>query len=544
MTIGAAAHAIRMKVLKVSVSSLEYRKIIAPNPANPEIRVQVRSYTDCSENHLESTIMHLSYPPLFKSLCYINGCWEHSDDGATVAVQNPATQEVIGHVSMLGADQICSAVAAAHQAQESWRWRPLKERGRLLRRWAELLRQHREDLARILTLEQGKPIHEARGEIDYAASFIPWFAEEASRLNGQNIPTHIDDAHLGTIKDPVGVAALLTPWNFPSAMITRKAAAALAVGCTVVVKPAHETPYSALALAHLADEAGFPAGVFNVVLGEPQMAMQTLVQHPLIGAVSFTGSTRVGKLVSQAVAAADVKKIALELGGNAPFIVSADADLEQSVNVAMAAKFQTSGQDCCAANRILVHRSLYDAFLARFSEATRQLRVGPGLDESTDIGPLMHQAAVDVTQARIRDALALGARIVTDHHHQPNGSWFVTPTVLADVTPQMRVFREENFAPVAAVMPFDTLEEAIKLANDTEYGLAAYVCATRQDVIWQVMRRLEFAMVAVNGAKFTGPPIPFGGMKSSGLGREGGQDGFEPFVETKYFCLSNLGLPA
>lgn len=488
--------------------------------------------------------MHLSYPPLFKSLCYINGCWVHSEDGATAEVLNPANLETVGYVSMLSAEEIASAVAAAHRAQVAWHRLALKERSRLLHRWGQLVSQHREDLAQILTLEQGKPIHEARGEIDYAASFIPWFAEEARRLNGHNIPSHIDDAHLGTIKEPVGVAVLLTPWNFPSAMITRKAAAALAVGCTVVVKPAHETPFSALALAQLAEEAGIPPGVFNVVLGEPHVAMSTLVQHPLVGSVSFTGSTRVGQLVSQAVAASGVKKLALELGGNAPFIVTEDADLARAVDVAVAAKFQTSGQDCCAANRILVHRSLYEPFVEQFGYKVAQLKVGDGHEESTDIGPLIHQGAVEITHARVQDALAQGARLVTKTAAVPDNGCFVAPTVLADVTPGMRVFQEEVFAPVAAVMPFDTLDEAVSLANDTEYGLAAYVCASRQDVIWQLMRRLNFAMVAINGAKFTGPPIPFGGMKASGLGREGGQDGFEPFVETKYFCLSNLGIAA
>lgn len=488
--------------------------------------------------------MFFKYPPIFKSLCYVDGRWIHSEDGAAVAVHNPANQETLGHVPMLGAEQIRQAVEAADRAQSSWRWRPLKERARLLLRWADLMLQHREDLARLLTLEQGKPIAEARGEIDYAASFIPWFAEEAGRLRGHNIPSHIEDAHLGTVKEPVGVAALLTPWNFPSAMITRKAAAALAAGCTVVVKPAHETPFSALALAQLADEAGFPPGVFNVVLGEPQMAMQTLVAHPLVKSVSFTGSTRVGKLVSQAAAAAGVKKIALELGGNAPFIVTADADLEQAVRLAVAAKFQTSGQDCCAANRIFLQRSIYEAFLDRFTREVRELRVAPGLDEASQIGPLMHQAAFDATIARVENAIKRGARLLTGGRPHSLQGLFYTPTVLADVTPEMRVYREENFAPVAAVLPFDTIDEAVQMANDTEYGLAAYLCAQRLDVIWPLMRRLDFAMVAVNGAKFTGPSIPFGGMKASGLGREGGQEGFEPFVETKYFCLSNLGLPA
>ncbi|MGY4641787.1 NAD-dependent succinate-semialdehyde dehydrogenase [Pseudomonas sp. TE24901] len=488
--------------------------------------------------------MTYKHPLLFKALCYVDGHWVHSDSASTLAVHNPATQDVIGHVPMLEQAQITAAVDAAHRAFPAWREQSLDARATVLKRWASLILEHQEDLARILSLEQGKSLAESRGEIAYAASFIPWFADEARRLYGQNIPSHIPGAHLGTLKEPVGVCALLTPWNFPSAMITRKAAAALAAGCTVVVKPAHETPYSAFALAQLAEEAGFPAGVFNVVLGEPQMAMQTLVQDSRVRSVSFTGSTRVGKLVLQA-AAQDVKKVALELGGNAPFIVCADADLGLAVKVAVEAKFQTSGQDCCAANRILVDRAIYPAFLKRFAAAVRELRVGPALiggeEHAVDVGPLMHQAAFDVTAARVEDALQLGAQRLVGGEAHALGGLFYQPTVLADVTPEMRIYREENFAPIAGVMPFDSLEQAIALANDTEYGLAAYICSNRLDLIYPLIRRLDHAMVAVNGVKFTGHPIPFGGMKASGLGREGGTEGFEAFVETKYFCLHHQG---
>ncbi|WP_444437237.1 NAD-dependent succinate-semialdehyde dehydrogenase [Pseudomonas sp. A6] len=480
--------------------------------------------------------MSYAHPLLFKSLCYVNGQWLHSASGASIAVENPANREIIGHVPLLEREQIVAAVDAAVAAFPAWRKLSLDQRAAPLLRWAELIRQHREDLAQILSLEQGKPLAEARGEIDYAASFIPWFAEQARRLDGRNIPSHIPGAHLGTVMEPVGVAVLLTPWNFPSAMITRKAAAALAAGCTVVVKPAHETPYSAFALAQLAEEAGLPAGAFNVVLGEPQMTMETLVQDSRVRAVSFTGSTRVGKLVLQA-AAQDVKKVALELGGNAPFIVLPDADLEQAVKFAIDAKFQTSGQDCCAANRLLVARELYEPFLKRFAAAVRELRVGPASDPRSDIGPLMHQAAFDATCERVRDAIDSGARLLAGGEPHALGGWFHQPTLLADVTPAMRIWREENFAPIAGVMAYDDLEQAVELANDSEYGLAAYICGQRLDQVWPLMRRLEFAMVAVNGARFTGHPIPFGGMKASGLGREGGSEGFEPFVETKYFCL-------
>ena len=483
------------------------------------------------------------YPGL-KSLCHVDGQWLDSASGKRIAVHNPATRQVIGHVPLLDQEQIVGAIDAAQRAFVQWREQSLEARGGLLRRWADLILQNQEALAWILSEEQGKPLAESRGEIAYAASFIPWFAEQAWRLYGQNMPSHIPGAHLGTLKEPVGVCALLTPWNFPCAMITRKAAAALAAGCTVVVKPAHETPYSALALAQLAEEAGFPAGVFNVVIGEPQMAMETLVRDPRVRSVSFTGSTRVGKLVLQA-AAQDVKKVALELGGNAPFIVCADADLELAVKVAVAAKFQTSGQDCCAANRIMVQRPLYQAFVTRFADAVRALRVGPAMqgDEETsaDVGPLMHQAAFDVTAERVEDAVRKGAQRLVGGEAHAQGGWFYQPTVLADVTPQMRIYQEENFAPIAGVMPFDTLDEAVAMANDTEYGLAAYVCSNRLDLVYPLIRRLDHAMIAVNGVKFTGHPIPFGGMKASGLGREGGSEGFEPFVETKYFCLHHQG---
>ncbi|WP_250536547.1 NAD-dependent succinate-semialdehyde dehydrogenase [Caballeronia sp. AZ10_KS36] len=487
--------------------------------------------------------MLLGHPVLFKSHCYIDGRWVHSDSAASIAVTNPADQKVIGHVPMLDQPQIVSAVDAADRAFQSWRWVPQQRRSAMLLRWHELIMRHQADLAGILSLEQGKPLAESKGEIAYAASFVDWFANEAQRLAGRTIPTHIDGAHLGTVMEPVGVAALITPWNFPAAMITRKAAAAIAAGCTVVVKPAHETPFSAIALAQLAEEAGFPAGVFNVVIGEPQMAMETLVSDTRVRAVSFTGSTRVGGLVARTAAQAGIKKLALELGGNAPFIVTHDADIEQAVRVAVGAKFQTSGQDCCAANRILVARPVYEHFVERYSEAVKALKVGSAFETDVDVGPLMHQAAFDATVARIEDARARGARIVTGGKRHERGGWFYEPTVVAEAEAGMRIYDEENFAPVSAVSAFDSLDEVVARANDTEYGLAAYICATRIDTIFQLVRRLDFAMISVNGVKFTGAPIPFGGMKASGLGREGGAEGFEPFVETKYFCLGNLGLP-
>jgi aspartate-semialdehyde dehydrogenase len=483
------------------------------------------------------------HPILFKSLCYVDGRWIHGDSATTVAVQNPADQSVIGHVPMLGRTQIVGAIDAAQRAFETWRWVPQQQRSAALLRWHALILRHQDDLAALLSMEQGKPLAESQGEIRYAASFVEWFAHEAKRLAGRTIPTHIDGAHLGTVMEPVGVAALITPWNFPVAMITRKAAAAIAAGCATVVKPAHETPYSALALAQLAEEAGFAPGVFNVVIGEPQMTMETLVSDTRVRAVSFTGSTRVGALVTQAAARAGIKKIALELGGNAPFIVTEDADLEQAVKIAVGAKFQTSGQDCCAANRIFVARALYEAFVERYAAAVRELKIGPAFEAGVEVGPLMHQAALESTIARVDDAREKGARIVVGGAPHALGGWYFEPTVIADAGPGMRVYDEENFAPISAVCAFDTIDEVVAKANDTEHGLAAYVCATNINTIFQLVRRLDFAMVSVNGVKFTGAPIPFGGMKASGLGREGGVEGFEPFVETKYFCIGNLGVP-
>jgi aspartate-semialdehyde dehydrogenase len=481
--------------------------------------------------------MLLDHPVLFKSLCYIDGRWTHSDDAASLAVVDPADQSTLGHVPMLTRAQIRMAVDAAERAFSTWRWTSAEQRCAALLRWHALIRQHADDLATLLAREQGKPLHEARGEIAYGASFVEWYAHEARRLDGRTITSHIDGAQLGTVREPVGVAALITPWNFPCAMITRKAAAALAAGCAVVVKPAHETPFSALALAQLAEEAGLPPGLFNVVLGEPDMAMRTLVGDARVRAVSFTGSTRVGQLVAQAAAASGIKKLALELGGNAPFIVLDDVDLDDAVRIAVAAKFQTSGQDCCAANRIFVARACYGAFVDRYTQAVAQLRVGPAFADNVDVGPLMHQAAFDTTLARVDDARRKGAQITVGGEPHALGGWFYCPTVVADAAPGMRVYDEENFGPVSAVCAFDSLDEVVARANDTEYGLAAYVCARRVDEIFSLVRRLDFAMVSVNGVKFTGAPIPFGGMKQSGLGREGSRHGIEAFTELKYICL-------
>lgn len=487
--------------------------------------------------------MSLSHPVLFKSLCYIDGRWTHSEDAHSAAVVNPANNEVIGHVPMLSRAQIVGAVDAAERAFLSWRWVPSVQRCAVLLKWHALIERHAEDLAVLLSKEQGKPLAEARGEIAYGASFVAWFAHESRRLDGSTITSHIDGAHLGTIREPVGVAALITPWNFPFAMITRKAAAALGAGCSAVVKPAQETPFCALALAQLAEEAGFPRGVFNVVIGDPDMTMRTLVGDKRVRTVSFTGSTRVGQLVSQAAAAGGVKKLALELGGNAPFIVLEDADIRTAVDIAVGAKFQTSGQDCCAANRIFVARAQYGRFVDCYTQAVAKLRVGAAFEPGVQIGPLMHQAALAATVDRVRDAIEKGASITVGGKPHMLGGLFFEPTVIIDAAPGMRVYDEENFAPISAVCAFDSIDDVIERSNDTEYGLAAYVCGKDVATLFSIIRRLDFAMISVNGVKFTGAPIPFGGMKSSGFGREGGADGFEPFTETKYFCLGNLGLP-
>lgn len=485
----------------------------------------------------------LNEPSLWHSSCYVNGEWVTLPGLRSRAVENPADGSIIGYVDFLEPEHVTHAIAAAHWAFERWRWTPVNRRSDLLHAWAQAMLDHRVDLATIMSLEQGKPLAESLDEIDYGASFVTWFAEQAKRLNGRTIPSHIPDAQLSTMIEPAGVAVLFTPWNAPSAMIARKVAPALAVGCTAVVKPAHETPFSALALAHLAHQAGIPKGVFNVVFGEPDATMQTLISDQRVRCVSFTGSTRVGKLVQQAAAAAGIRKIALELGGNAPMIVMSDADLERATDIAIATKFAVSGQNCIAANRIFVERPVYENFLALYVRKAAKLLVGAGLDPSTQVGPLTQSARVDESFERIRDATLKGARVLLGGDTHPLGGNFMQPTILADVTADMRVYREENFAPVSAVATFDSLEEVIGLANDTEYGLAAYVCGRDMATIMQLVHRLAFGMVAVNTATFTGAPIPFGGGKASGLGREGGIEGFDPFVETKYVCLGHLGLP-
>ena len=483
--------------------------------------------------------MALEDPRLFRQLAYVDGCWVYGEGGREEAVFDPATGERLGQVPWLESHQIEAAIASADKAQRAWRLLRADERGELLDAWYRLIRENKEDLAMLMTREQGKTLADARGEVEYGASFIHWFAEEGSRAYGETIPSHIPGAALGTLREPIGVAALITPWNFPLAMITRKAAAALAAGCTVLVKPAGETPFSALALAELAERAGIPAGVFSVITGEAAEVSKQLCDDSRVAALSFTGSTRVGRLLLSQCANS-VKRVSLELGGNAPFIVGPDMDPEEAARAAVDAKFQTSGQDCLAANRILVHDSLYEDFLTHFVRLMKQLKVGNGLVSDIDLGPLIHRDAVAKAQTIVDDAVEQGARLIHGDQSMAPGPNFFMPVLLADVTPTMKAWREENFSPVAGVTAWHDEEEVIDMANDTEYGLAAYVYTHDIRRIWQLMRGLRFGMVSVNSVKMTGAPIPFGGVKQSGLGREGGRQGLDEYLDIKYYCLGGL----
>lgn len=484
--------------------------------------------------------MKLNDPRLFRQYAYIDGKWTHGDSGHEDVVTDPATGEALGHIPKLEPGQIRATVDAADAAFAQWRALRVDERCERLLDWHDLILENREDLAVIMTQEQGKPLSDSRGEVEYGASFVRWFAEEGKRTFGQTIPSHIPNAALGTIKEPVGVAALITPWNFPLAMITRKAAAALAAGCPVIVKPASETPFTATALAELAERAGIPAGVFNVVLGDAAEISEILCGEERVKALSFTGSTPVGRLLLEQCAST-VKRVSLELGGNAPFIVGPDVDPKEAAVAAVAAKFQTAGQDCLAANRILVHESIHDDFVAHFNGAMKGLKVGNGLIGEIDIGPLIHRRAVEKAASIVDDAISKGATLVHGNQSMAPGPNFFMPTLLVGVTPEMNVWREENFAPVAGITAYRDDDEVIDMANDTEYGLAAYVYTHDVRRIWKLLRGLEYGMVSVNSVKMTGAPIPFGGVKQSGLGREGGTQGIEEYLDTKYYCLGGLG---
>jgi aspartate-semialdehyde dehydrogenase len=486
-------------------------------------------------------IGHLQDPRLFRELSYVGGKWCAASNGATHEVTDPADGSSIGAVAALGPTDSLTAVDAAAVAFPDWASKLPQDRARHLRRWFELILENKEDLALLMTLEQGKPLSEARGEIEYAASFVEYYAEEAKRPNIEGVTSHLQGAEVEVWREPTGVAALITPWNFPSAMLTRKAAAALAAGCTVVSHPSKETPFSALALAELAERAGFPAGVFNVVSGRASEIVPSWCEDRRVRVLSFTGSTEVGRLLYKQ-SADTIKRLVMELGGHAPFLVFADADLEKAIDCAILAKFATSGQDCLGANRFLVQKSVYDAFCEGFAARTAALSVGPGLKDP-DIGPLMNEAAIAKQEAaiakqvsQVEDALAKGARLLTGGRVLEQGPLFYAPTVLADIPADAAIFHEETFGPVAAIAAFESEEEALRRANDTEYGLVAYLHTEDPRRIYRASRALQYGMVAVNRTKVTGAPIPFGGMKQSGLGREGARLGLEAYTEVKYVC--------
>ena len=481
--------------------------------------------------------MLLRETTLFRQQCYVAGCWIAADHGAASIITNPATGEALGQVPELGAAETRLAIEAAHVALPGWRALTAQARATILRRWFNLLLEHQEDLATLMTSEQGKSLAEARGEIAYAASFIEWFAEEGKRVYGEVIPTPWPDRRILTLKEPVGVCAAITPWNFPAAMIARKAGAALAAGCTMVVKPAPQTPFSALALAVLAERAGLPAGVLNVVTGPAQIIGDEILDNPLVRKLSFTGSTRTGKYLMQRCAGT-LKRLSLELGGNAPFIVFDDADLDAAVAGALASKYRNSGQTCVCANRFLIQDGIYDAFAAKLTQAVRtQLKVGNGLEPGVMQGPLIDAAALAKVERHVADAVARGANVLTGGRRHALGGTFYEPTVLSEATQEMLVAREETFGPVAPLFRFHTDAEAIQWANTTEFGLAAYFYSRDLGRVFRVAEALQYGMVGINTGLISTEVAPFGGIKESGFGREGSKYGIEEYLNLKYLCV-------
>ena len=476
---------------------------------------------------------------LFRQQAYLDGAWVDADGGATIDVDNPATGDVLGTVPKMGAAETWRAIEAAEAALPGWRAKTAKERAQILRRWFELMMANQEDLAALMTAEQGKPLAESRGEIAYAASFIEWFGEEGKRVYGDVIPGHGADKRIIVLKQPIGVCAAITPWNFPAAMITRKAGPALAAGCTIVLKPASQTPFSALALCELAERAGVPKGVFSCVTGSATEIGGEMTSNPKVRKLSFTGSTEIGKLLLEQCART-VKKTSMELGGNAPFIVFDDADLEAAVKGAIASKYRNAGQTCVCANRILVQDGIYDAFAKRLSEAASGMKVGNGFTEGAVIGPLIDAKAIKKVEEHVADALAKGAEIVTGGKRHSLGGSFYEPTVLTGATRDMAIFREETFGPVAPLFRFKTEAEAIEMANDTEFGLAAYFYGRDIGRVWRVAEALEYGIVGVNEGIISTEVAPFGGVKESGLGREGSHYGIEDYLEIKYLCLGGI----
>ena len=483
--------------------------------------------------------MQLNDPRLLRQQCYIDGAWVDADGGETIEVTNPADASVLGRVPRMAAAETRRAIEAAAAAWEPWRAKTAKERARALRQWHDLMIANSADLAVLMTAEQGKPLAESKGEILYAAAFVEWFAEEGKRIYGETIPSHGPDKRIVVLKEPVGVVAAITPWNFPSAMITRKCAPALAAGCPVVIKPASATPFSALALAELAERAAIPKGVINVVTGPAAAIGGELTANPTVRKLSFTGSTETGKLLMEQCSST-VKKVSLELGGNAPFIVFGDADLEAAARGAMASKYRNTGQTCVCANRILVDDRVYDEFAARLAQAVSALKVGDGLKGETEQGPLINMAAMEKVERHIADALGKGARLIAGGKRHELGGTFFEPTVLADVTPDMAVAREEIFGPVAPLFRFAGEAAAVAMANDTEYGLAAYFYSRDAGRVWRVSEALEYGIVGINEGLISTEAAPFGGIKESGIGREGSKHGIDEFIEIKYLCIGGL----
>lgn len=480
--------------------------------------------------------MQLNDPTLFRQQAFIDGQWRDALSGEVITVTNPANDQRLGSVPKMGAEETHEAIDAANRALPAWRALTAKERATILRRWFDLIMANQDDLARVMTLEQGKPLAEAKGEISYAASFIEWFAEEGKRVYGDTIPGHQADKRLIVIKQPIGVTAAITPWNFPAAMITRKAGPALAAGCTMVLKPASQTPFSALALAELGRRAGIPDGVFSVVTGSAGAVGNALTSNPLVRKLSFTGSTEIGRQL-MAQCAQDIKKVSLELGGNAPFIVFDDADLDKAVEGALASKFRNAGQTCVCANRLYVQEGVYDRFAEKLQQAVEKLRLGDGLQSGVTTGPLIDDKAVAKVQEHIADALAKGARIMTGGKVHELGGNFFQPTILLDVPDSAKVAKEETFGPLAPLFRFKDEADVIRQANDTEFGLAAYFYARDLSRVFRVGEALEYGIVGINTGLISNEVAPFGGVKASGLGREGSKYGIDDYLEIKYMCI-------
>ncbi len=483
--------------------------------------------------------LNLKDPKLFREQCYLDGAWIPADSKKTFAVDNPATGETVGSVPDMGVAETKRAIEAADKAWPAWRAKTAKERSAILRKWFDLMMANQEDLALILTTEQGKPLAESKGEIAYGASFVEWFAEEAKRVYGDVIPQHQADKRILVLKQPIGVSAMITPWNFPNAMITRKAAPALAAGCTVVIKPAEQTPFSALAMAELAERAGIPKGVFNVITGDAPTIGKEMCANPTVRKLSFTGSTEVGRILMRQ-SADTIKKLSLELGGNAPFIVFDDADLDAAVDGAIASKYRNAGQTCVCANRIYVQDEVYDAFAAKLADKVKSFTVGAGTESGVIIGPLIDQQGMRKVEEHVADATAKGAKVILGGKRHSRGGLFFEPTILTGVTQAMRVSNEETFGPVAPLYRFKTDDEAIAMANATEFGLAGYFYSRDIGRVFRAAEQMETGMVCVNSGILSTEVAPFGGVKQSGLGREGSKYGIEEYLEVKYLMLAGI----